>query len=77
VRAAEANLVQGQAELADAAVALKRSRELAQKDFISSAAVDTAEARFNKAQAAIKSLEAQIAVAQANLRAASVGFDRR
>ena len=76
VRAAEANLVQGQAELADAAVALKRSRELAQKDFISSAAVDTAEARFNKAQAAIKSLEAQIAVAQANLRAASVGFDQ-
>jgi RND family efflux transporter MFP subunit len=57
-------------------VALKRSRELAQKDFVSSAAVDTAEARFNKAQAAIRSLEAQIAVAQANLRAASVGFDQ-
>jgi len=76
VKAAEANLVQGQAELADAAVALKRSRELAQKDFVSGAAVDTAEARFNKSQAAIKTLEAQIAVAQANLRAASVNFDQ-
>jgi HlyD family secretion protein len=76
VKAAEANLVQGQAELADAAAALKRSRELAQKDFVSGAAVDTAEARFNKAQAGIKTLEAQIAVAQANLRAAGVSFDQ-
>jgi len=76
VKAAEANLAQGQAELADAAVALKRARELAQKDFVSGAAVDTAEARFNKSQAAIKTLEAQIAVAQANLRAASVNFDQ-
>jgi len=76
VKAAEANLAQGQAELADAAVALKRARELAQKDFVSGAAVDTAEARFNKAQAAIKTLEAQIAVAQANLRAATVSFDQ-
>ena len=76
VKAAEANLAQGQAELADAAVALKRSRELAQKDFVSGAAVDSAEARFNKAQAAIKTLEAQIAVARANLRAADVSVDQ-
>jgi RND family efflux transporter MFP subunit len=76
VKAAEANLAQGQAELADAAVALKRARELAQKDFVSGAAVDTAEARFNKAQAAIRTLEAQIAVAQANLRVATVAFDQ-
>jgi len=76
VRAAEANLVQGEAELADAAVSLKRSRELAAKEFISSAAVDTAEARHNKSAAAIKSLQAQIGVAQANLRAASVNFDQ-
>lgn len=76
VRAAEANLAQGQAELADAAAALKRARELAQKDFVSGAAVDTAEARFNKAQAAIRTLDAQIAVAQANLRAASVSVDQ-
>jgi HlyD family secretion protein len=57
-------------------VALKRARELAQKDFVSGAAVDAAEARFNKAQAAIRTLEAQIAVAQANLRAAGVSFDQ-
>jgi len=76
VKVAEANLAQGQAELADAAVSLKRARELAQKDFVSSAAVDTAEARYNKSQAAIRTLEAQIAVAQANLRAASVNFDQ-
>jgi len=76
VKVAEANLAQGQAELADAAVALKRARELAQKDFVSGAAVDTAEARFNKAQAATRTLEAQIAVAHANLRAAGVSFDQ-
>ena len=76
VKAAEANLAQGEAELADAAVALKRARELAQKEFVSGAAVDTAEARFNKAQAAIKTLQAQIAVAQANLRATQVSFDQ-
>jgi HlyD family secretion protein len=76
VKAAEANLVQGEAELADAAVSLKRARDLAAKDFISGAAVDTAEARYNKAAAAIRTLQAQIAVAQANHRAASVNFDQ-
>jgi RND family efflux transporter MFP subunit len=76
VRAAEANLAQGQAELADAEVALRRARDLAQKQFVSDAAVDAAEARYNKAAAAIRTLQAQIGVAQANLRAAGVGFDQ-
>lgn len=76
VKAAEANLVQGEAELADADAALKRTRELAAKNFITPAAVDTAEARYNKALAAIQTLRAQIAVAQANLRAADVGYDQ-
>jgi len=76
VKAAEANLAQGEAELADAAVSLKRARELAQKEFVSGAAVDTAEARYNKSQAAIRALQAQVAVAQANLRAASVAVDQ-
>jgi RND family efflux transporter MFP subunit len=76
VKAAEANLGQGQAELTDAAAAVKRARELARQDFVSGAAVDTAEARHNKAQAAIRTLEAQIAVAQANLRAAAVAVDQ-
>ncbi len=76
VKAAEANLAQGEAELADAEAALKRSRELASKNFITPAAVDTAEARYNKARASIQTLKAQIAVAQANLRAANVTFDQ-
>lgn len=76
VKAAEANLVQGEAELADAEAALKRARELAAKSFITEAAVDTAVARHNKARAAIQTLRAQIAVAQANLRAANVTFDQ-
>ncbi len=76
VKVAEANLGQGQAELADADVALKRARDLARKDFVSEASVDAAVARFNKARAAIETLRAQIAVAQANLRAAGVDFDQ-
>jgi len=76
LKAAEANLVQGEAELADAEAALKRTRELAAQNFISASAVDTAEARYNKARAAIASLRAQIAVAQANLRAANVTYDQ-
>jgi len=76
LKAAEANLVQGQAELADAEAALKRTRELAAQNFISASAVDTAEARYNKARAAIETLKAQIGVAQANLRAAGVTFDQ-
>jgi len=76
VKAAEANLAQGEAELADAEVALSRARELAAKGFIADAAVDTAQARYNKARAAVRTLIAQIAVAQANLRVASVNFDQ-
>jgi RND family efflux transporter MFP subunit len=76
VKAAEANLAQGEAELADAEAALKRTRELAAQNFVSASAVDAAEARYNKARAAIATLKAQIAVAQANLRAANVTFDQ-
>jgi RND family efflux transporter MFP subunit len=76
VKAAEANLVQGEAELADAEASLRRTQELAAKNFITAAAVDTAEARANKARASIQTLKAQIAVAQANLRAANVTFDQ-
>ncbi len=76
VAAAKANLLQGQAELADADAALKRSQELAAKNFIAASAVDTALARANKSSAAIESLRAQIGVAQANLRVATVGFEQ-
>ncbi len=76
VKAAQANLVQGQAELADSEVALKRAQDLARKNFVSEASVDQAQARYNKARAAIETLRAQIAVAEANLRAATVAFDQ-
>lgn len=76
VQVAQANLAQGQAELADADVALKRALDLAQKGFVSEASVDSAQARLNKAAAAIRTLTAQIAAAQANLRAATVGLEQ-
>lgn len=76
VKAAQANLGQGQAELEDAQVALRRARELAAKSFIAESAVDTAEARFNKARAALEAQRAQVAVAQANQRAAAVAVEQ-
>lgn len=75
-QAARANLAQGQAELEDAAAALKRAQDLAKQNFISSSALDTAEARYNKARAGIDTLKAQIAVAEANARVAGVSFDQ-
>lgn len=76
VRAARANLVQGQAELDDANSSLKRAQDLAGKNFIAGAALDTAEARYNKARAQIDTLKAQIGVAEANYKATSVAFDQ-
>src|SRR5882757_3425419 len=76
VEAAKANLGQGEAELTDADLALKRARDLAQRNFISFSEVDSSVARNDKARAAIASLRAQIGVAQANLRAAEVGVEQ-
>ena len=76
VQVARANLAQGQAELEDAAAAFKRAQDLATQKFIAGSALDTAEARYNKARAAIDTLKAQIAVAQANYRAADVAYDQ-
>jgi RND family efflux transporter MFP subunit len=76
VQAARANLAQGQAELDDAQSALKRAQDLARRNFIAGSALDTAEARYNKARAAIDTLKAQIAVAEANARAAGVSYDQ-
>ncbi len=75
-QAARANLAQGEAELEDAAAALKRAQDLAQQKFISGSALDTAEARYNKSRAAIDTLKAQISVAEANARVAGVTFDQ-
>ena len=76
VQSARANLAQGQAELDDAQAALKRAQDLARKNFISGSALDTAEARHNKARAALESLKAQIAVAEASARVAGVAYDQ-
>ena len=75
-QAARANLAQGQADLEDAAAALKRAQDLAKQNFISGSALDTAEARHNKARAVIDTLKAQIGVAEANARVAGVTFDQ-
>ena len=76
VQVARANLAQGQAELEDAQAAFKRAQDLAQQKFIAGSALDTAEARYNKSRAAIDTLRAQIAVAQANYRASEVAYDQ-
>lgn len=76
LRATRANLEQGTAELRDAEVNLKRSEDLARKNFISSATLDAAKARFDKAQAAVASLNGAIGVAEANLRATNVTVEQ-
>src|SRR5512134_1636542 len=66
VKVAEANLVQGQAELTDAEAAYRRAKDLLGKAFISEASVDAAAARYNKAKAGVAGFEAAVAVAKAN-----------
>lgn len=76
VKVATANLEQAQAELREAEQNLARSRDLASKNFISASALDGAVARFDKARAGVRSAEAAVAVARANLKAAEVAFDQ-
>ena len=76
LRAAKANVEQGMAELRDAESNLKRSEDLANKKFISSATLDTAKARFDKARAVVASLNGAIGVAEANVRATSVAVEQ-
>ena len=76
VQAAKANLEQGLAEMRDAQSNLTRSEDLAKKNFISGASLDTAKARFDKAKAAVAGLNGAIGVAQANLRATAVAVEQ-
>ncbi len=76
LRATKANLEQGLAEMRDAQSNLTRSEDLAKKNFISSATLDTAKARFDKAQAVVASLNGAIGVAEANLRATAVAVEQ-
>lgn len=74
VTVTEANLEQAQAELRDAERNLTRWRELSQNKLISELELDTAVARADKARAVVRSSEAAIAVARANLKTADVSF---
>lgn len=76
LRAARANVEQGMAELRDAESNMNRSEDLAKKNFISSATLDTAKARFDKARAAVASLNGAVGVAEANVRAANVSVEQ-
>ncbi len=76
VMVAKANLEQGMAELHDAETASGRSRDLLKQGFVSQSSHDSTVARLEKARAAIASLQASIAVAQANLRGAGVAVEQ-
>ena len=76
VKVALANVEQGRAELLDAEAGFKRSLDLVGKNYISASAHDAAVARYNKAKAAMSSLEASVAVARANLKSAEVSVDQ-
>ena len=60
----------------DAESNLNRSEDLAKKNFISSATLDTAKARYDKARAAVASLKGAIGVAEANVRATNVSVEQ-
>jgi RND family efflux transporter MFP subunit len=79
LRQADAAVTSAQATLAEAAAALRRSRELQQKGYLSASALDTATARQQTAAAQVSSAEAsrgEIAarVAQASIRAPVSGL---
>ncbi|AMS32942.1 hypothetical protein AEM42_12210 [Betaproteobacteria bacterium UKL13-2] len=76
VRASKANLEQGLAELKDAEANLRRTEDLAKKNFISGAQLDAAIARHDRALASVAALRGQIGVAEANLRATNVGVEQ-
>jgi RND family efflux transporter MFP subunit len=76
VGVAAANLEQARAEARDADANLTRSRDLASKNYISGATLDAAIARADKARAGVRSAEAALGAAQANLKAAEVALDQ-
>ena len=76
VGVAAANLEQAHAEAREAQSNLARSRDLAEKKFISGSTLDSAVARDDKARAAVRAGEAALAAAQANLKAAEVALDQ-
>jgi RND family efflux transporter MFP subunit len=76
LKVARANRDQVKVELDDAIREQRRANDLLRQKFISESAHDTAVARVDKARAVLRSQEAAIAVAEANLRAAEVGVEQ-
>src|SRR6185436_5095170 len=76
VGVAAANLEQAHAEAREAQANLARSRDLAEKKYISGSTLDSAVARDDKARAGVRSGEAALAAAQANLDAAESSLGR-
>jgi RND family efflux transporter MFP subunit len=73
---AEANLGQGQADLAEAELVFMRSAALFEKKLVSDSAHDSAVARLRKTKAAVAGYEAAVAVARASLRVSEVALDQ-
>jgi RND family efflux transporter MFP subunit len=69
------NLENARAELVDATLNLKRSKELVDKSFIARGDYDTAVARYKKAEAAVNAAEAVIKANQAALEAAAIQLE--
>lgn len=76
VTVAQAGIGQANAELKDADVAYRRARNLLAQKFVAQSAVDTAQARYNRALAALASAKAQLVAAQAAARAAQVAVEQ-
>jgi RND family efflux transporter MFP subunit len=76
VAVAKANIGQAEAELRDAQRSLNRSRDLYAKKFISLSALDSTQARYEKAKAALASSRAALQAAQAAARAAEVAVEQ-
>ncbi|MBK6974226.1 MAG: efflux RND transporter periplasmic adaptor subunit [Sterolibacteriaceae bacterium] len=76
VTVAQAGIGQANADLKDADLAYRRARDLLAQKFVAQSAVDTAQARYNRALAALASAKAQLAAAQAAARAAQVAVDQ-
>jgi RND family efflux transporter MFP subunit len=76
VSVARANIGQSEAELRDAEQSLHRSRDLYGKKFIALSALDTTQARYDKARAALASSKAALQAAQAGARAAEVAVEQ-
>lgn len=75
VKTSKSNVDQAQAELADAELNLKRSKELAAKGYIAQADYDTSLARFRRAEAAVHAGQSTVKASEAALKSADVAIE--